>query len=412
LLLIRRSTAAILALAACSAAGAAEVELAVRGARVLPVSSAPIEDGMVLISGGRIAWVGKASAAKVPPGVTVLEAEVVTPGIVDAHSVVGLAGIYNSDRGQVQDQDQIETSDPVQPSLRAIDAYDPLEPLVAWARSFGVTTVHTGHGPGAVVSGQTLLAKTRGDTVAEAVLRPEAALAVTLGGDVSRNFESPGTRAKTVADLREALVGAREYADKVAKKKDKDEPHERDLAKETLARVLAGETPLLVTAHRATDIATALRLEQEFGFELWLDGAAEAYRMLDEIREAGVPVLLHPTMMRAHGEARNAAFDTAAALARAGIPFAIQSGFEGYVPKTRVVLHEAAAAVHAGLPSDAALRAITLEPARILGLDDRVGAIAPGLDADLVLFDGDPFEYTTHACRVLIEGTIVSDVCR
>jgi imidazolonepropionase-like amidohydrolase len=391
------------------AAAAADVDLAVRGARVQPVSSAPIEDGVILVSGGRIAWIGPASAADIPPGVEVLEAAVVTPGFVDAHSVVGLSGIYNSDRGPVQDQDQLDTSDPVQPNLRAIDAYDPLEPLVAWARSFGVTTVHTGHGPGAVVSGQTLIAKTRGDTVAAAVVRPEAALAVTLG-DVSRNFESPGTRAKTAAALREALVAAKEYARKVARSG--DEPPDRDLAKETLARVLAGETPLMITAHRASDIATALRLEREFGFELWLDGAAEAYRMLEELRAADVPVLLHATMMRASGEAQNAAFDTAARLARAGIPFAIQSGYESYVPKTRVVLHEAAAAVHAGLDPAAALRAITLDPARILGIADRVGALEPGLDADLVLFDGDPFEYTSHACRVLIEGEVVSDVCR
>jgi imidazolonepropionase-like amidohydrolase len=395
---------------ALGSARAAEVDLVVRGGVIHPVSSAPIEDGVVLIAGGRIEWVGPAAAARIPDGVPVLDAAVVTPGLVDVHSTIGLAGIYNSDRGTVQDQDQLETSDPLQPNLRAIDAYDPLEPLIAWARSLGVTTVHTGHGPGAVVSGQTLVAKTRGETVAQAVVRAEAALAVTLGGDVSRNFESPGTRSKTAAALRTALVAAAEYDRKA--KKGGDDPPERDLSKETLARVLARETPLLVTAHSATDIATALRLQREFGFELWLDGAAEAYQVIDDIRAAGVPVLLHPTMVRASGEARNAASDTAVALSRAGIPFAIQSGFESYVPKTRILLYEAAAAVHAGLAPADALRAITLEPARILGLADRVGAIEPGRDADLVLFDGDPFEYTTHVCKVLIEGAVVSDICR
>ncbi|HXV75318.1 MAG TPA: amidohydrolase family protein [Candidatus Polarisedimenticolaceae bacterium] len=392
---------------AASGAVAAE-RLAVRAARVHPVSAAVIEDGVVLIEDGKIAAVGPASRVRVPDGVEVIEAETVTPGLIDVHTVVGLAGIYNSDRGQVQDQDQLEKSDPVQPQLRAIDAYDAVEPLVAWVRSLGVTTVHTGHGPGAVVSGQTLIAKTRGATVEEAVIVPAAAVAATLTEEVSRNFDSPGTHAKTTAALREALVTAAAYREA----RQADKPVDRDLAKETMARVLDGELALMVTAQTATEIATALRLRREFGFTLWLDGAAEAYRMIDPIREAGVPVLLHPTMMRAGRETRNAAFDTAVKLAEAGIPFAIQSGFEDYVPKTRVLLYEAQVAVSHGLDPDQALAAITLAPAEILGLDRRLGSIEVGKDADLVLFDGDPFEYTSHVCRVIIDGLTVAEECR
>jgi imidazolonepropionase-like amidohydrolase len=383
-------------------------ELAVRAERLYPVSSPPIDDGVVLVEDGKIVAVGPASRVRVPEGVELLEARVVTPGLVDVHSVVGLAGIYNSDRGQVQDQDQLETSDPVQPALRAVDAYDPLEPLVEWVRSLGVTTLHTGHGPGAVISGQTLIAKTRGELVEQAVLRPAAAVAVTLGPSVSRNFESPGTVAKTAAMLRSALLAARVYRDKQGT----DDPPERELSNETLARVLDGELALMVTAHSTTQIATALRLQREFGFRLWLDGASEAYRMIEPIREAGVPVLLHPTMMRAVGEARNKAGDTAVRLAEAGIPFAIQTGYESYVPKTRVLLYEAQAAVHHGLAPNDALQAVTLAGARILGLEERVGSLEPGKDADLLLFDGDPFEYTSHVCRVIIEGETVSNDCR
>jgi imidazolonepropionase-like amidohydrolase len=388
-----------------AAASSGKVDLAIRAGQLHPVSSEVIDDGIVLIEAGRIKKVGAASDVSVPDGVEVIEAAVVTPGFVDAHTVVGLAGIYNSDEGQVQDQDQLEDSAPVQPQLRAIDAYDVGEPLVEWARSFGVTTVHTGHGPGAVISGQTMIAKTRGATVEEAAIVPARALAATLGSSVSRTFDSPGTRAKTAATLREALLGASQYRDQ--------ESPDRDLSKEALVAVLEGDMALMVTAQQSTEIATALRLQEEFGFELWIDGAAEAYRMIEPLREADVPVLLHPTMTRAWGaETRNLAFDTAARLAEAGIPFALQSGQENYVPKTRVLLYEAQVAVRYGLSPAAALRAITLTPAEILGVEKRVGSLEKGKDADLVLFDGDPFEYTTHACTVLIEGEVVSDECR
>jgi imidazolonepropionase-like amidohydrolase len=157
---------------------------------------------------------------------------------------------------------------------------------------------------------------------------------------------------------------------------------------------------------------TALRLAREFDLDMVLSGASEAYLVLDALREAEVPVILHPTMARASGERENLSFETAARLAEAGIPFAIQSGYEGYVPKTRVVLFEAAIAAAHGLGRDRALRAVTLDAARILGLDGRLGSLTPGKDADLVLFDGDPFEYTSHVCAVVIDGRVVEETCR
>jgi imidazolonepropionase-like amidohydrolase len=189
-------------------------------------------------------------------------------------------------------------------------------------------------------------------------------------------------------------------------------PPPRDLGMETLARVLDGELPALITAHRHTEILSALRLAEEFGFNLVLDGAAEAYMVLDEIQAAGVPVIVHPPMMRPGGEAANASFTTAAQLHEAGIPFAFQSGYEGYVPKTRVVLFEAAIAAANGLDRTAALEALTIDAARILGLDGQVGSLEPGKQADLVLYEGDPFEYTTRVCQVIIDGAIVSDTCQ
>jgi imidazolonepropionase-like amidohydrolase len=180
---------------------------------------------------------------------------------------------------------------------------------------------------------------------------------------------------------------------------------------ETMARVLAGEVPLLVAAHRLQDVKAAMRLADEFGFRLVLDGAAEAYDLTDEIRAAGIPVIVHPTMIRTYGDAENAAFTTAGTLQRAGIPMAFQSGYEGYVPKTRVVPFEAAIAVAHGLDRAAALRALTIDAARLLGVEDRVGSLEEGKDADLALFDGDPLEYTTQTCTVVIDGAVVSDDC-
>jgi imidazolonepropionase-like amidohydrolase len=176
--------------------------------------------------------------------------------------------------------------------------------------------------------------------------------------------------------------------------------------------VLAREIPLLVTANRHQDIATALRIAEEFDIRLVLDGAAEAYLLIDEIRAAGVPVIIHPMMARAFGDRENMSFTTPRRLLAAGIPVAFQSGYESYVPKTRVLPFEAAIALAHGVAFADALAAITIVPARILGLDERLGSITVGKDADLALFDGDPFEYTTHATAVVIDGAVVSEVVR
>jgi len=427
-----KNATALAALLVAATTGSAVAQVAVRAGTLHTVSGAPIENAVVIAGvDGRIEWVGPAADANIPDGADVLEAAVVTPGLVDARSVVGLSGALNSNVGPVRDQDQLERSSPLQPDLRAIDAYDANETLVEWVRSYGVTTLHTGHGPGALVSGQTMIAKTRGRNVEQATLMPVRMLAATLGNAVSSNFQSPGTSAKGIAMLRNALHGAQAYVDQVRKAqeaggagdgesngdgngeedvdaKPSPQPPPRDLSKEALGQVLDGELSLLVTANTVAEMASALRLQQEFGFDLVLDSAAESYLLLEEIREAGVPVLLHPTMSRV----RNGSYETAAQLADAGIPFAIQTGFEGYVPKTRVLLWEAAIAAANGLGMERALEAITLSPARILGIDDRVGSIEVGKDADLALFDGDPFEYTSHICGVIIESEVMSAECR
>lgn len=399
-----------------AAGAAAAQDIAVRGDVVYPISAPPIENGVIVIEDGKIARIGPAADVRIPQGMETLEAAVVTPGLIDAHSVVGLAGWLNEDMAQ----DQIEHTDAIQPELRAIDAYNPREPLIAWVRSFGVTTVHTGHAPGEIVSGQTLIAKTKGDTVAESVVVPFAMVAATLGeGAVvgeQNGRKSPGNRSKAVAMLRSELVAARDYlagrASSNGGKDDNGEGNGRNLRLEALGRVLERDVPLLVTAHRHNDIVTALRIAEEFDIELVLDGAAESYLVLDEIRAAGVPVIIHPSMTRAWGEKENLSFTTPSKLRDAGIPFAFQSGFESYVPKTRVVLFESAITLQHGLSFNEALAHVTIDAARILGIADRVGSLERGKDGDLALYDGDPFEYTSHAVGTIIEGVQVSSVER
>lgn len=387
-------------------APAALAQVAVQGDKVYTMAGPPIENGIVVIKDGKIAAVGPADSISIPKGVEVLRAAVVTPGLIDAHSAVGLTGILN----QPQDQDQLEHSSPVQPELRAIDAYNAQDPLVEWIRGYGVTTVHTGHAPGELISGQTMIAKTRGNAVEEAVMVPIATVAATLATTARKGGDkSPGTRAKMIAMLRADFIKAREYAAKIAKPVEKGkDPPARDLRLDALCAVLRREVPLLVTAHRVQDIAAALRLADEFDFRLILDGAAESYLLTDRIAEAGVPVIIHPTMMRAFGETENLSFETASKLRAAGIPVALQSGYEDYVPKTRVVLFEAAIAAANGLGMEGALATITIDAARILGIDNRVGSLEVGKDGDVALYDGDPFEYTTHCTGVIIEGKVVN----
>ncbi|MDQ3321546.1 MAG: amidohydrolase family protein [Acidobacteriota bacterium] len=376
-------------------------QIAVKGETIWTMAGEPINNGVVLIKGGKIEAVGAANQIKIPNGYRILTAKTVTPGLIDAHSVVGLAGYMN----QPHDQMQVETSAPMQPELRAIDAYNTEDRLIEWIRSFGVTTIHTGHAPAALSSGQTMIAKTFGKAVEDAAITQTAMISVTLGErGLASGGKSPGTISKAAAMLRGELIKAQTYGIKP------DSP--KDLRAEMWKRVLNGEIRLLVTAHKARDIMTALRIAKEFNIKIVLDGASEAQTVINEIKASGFPVIVHPTMYRAGGETEGLSMETAAKLKQAGILVALQSGYETYVPKTRVVLFEAAITAANGLSARDALTTITIDAARILGIDKRVGSIEKGKDADLAMYDGDPFEYTTHCTGTIINGQVVSEIVR
>lgn len=409
--LLRFITGAIAALGASLAlpAAAESVEpampLAIHADVAHTAAGATLRDALILVGrDGKIAYVGPARDMMYTADHRVVRTPVVTPGLIDARATAGLSGLLN----QPHDQDMLERSSPMQPELRAIDAYNAQDPLIDWLRGFGVTTLNTGHAPGTLVSGQTMIVKTAGRGADEDAINPAAFTAVSLGnsGVTRESAKSPGTRAKAIAMLRAELIKAQEYARK-RQLADETKRPARDLRLETFARALDGTQPLLITAHRQQDILAALRVAKEFNLRIVLDGCADAHLALDAIKAAGVPVILHPTMARANEDTQNLAMDTAKRLHDAGIPFALQSGYESYVPKTRVVLFEAAvAAGKGGLGFDAALRAVTIDAARILGIDTRTGSLEVGKDADLAFYDGDPFEFTTHCTGTVIDGVL------
>lgn len=381
---------------------AAQAQIAVKGETIWTMAGENITNGVILIgTNGKIERVGTAAQITIPANYKVYTAKVVTPGLIDAHTVIGLNGYLN----QPHDQMAIDGSSPVQPELRAVDSYNTEEKLVEWVRGLGVTTIHTGHQPSALMSGQTMIAKTVGNSVEEATITQTAMIATTIGqAGLAGQGRSPGTRAKQAAMLRAELIKALENSKKA------DQP--KDLKSEILVRVIKREIPLLITAHKAQDILTALRIAKEFNIKIVLDGVSEAHLLLNEIKASGFPVIVHPTMYRAGGETESLSMETASKLKKAGIPFALQSGYEGYVPKTRTVLFEAAVAAANGLSQRDALATITIDAAKILGLDSRIGSIAVGKDGDIAMYDGDPFEYVTHCTGTIINGKIASEVVR
>lgn len=379
----------------------ASAQIAVQGETVWTMAGEPIKNGIVLINNGKIEAIGTTSEIKIPANYRVITAKVVTPGLIDAHTVIGLNGYLN----QPHDQMALDGSASIQPELRAIDAYDTDERLIQWVREFGVTTIHTGHQPSALISGQTMIAKTWGKNVDDATIVPTAMIMVTLGNNaLAGQGRSPGSRAKQIAMLRAELIKAQENA----KKPDAS----KDLRSAAMASVIKREIPLLINANRAQDIISALRIAKEFNIRIVLDGAADAQLVMNDIKAAGVAVIIHPTMARAGGDMDGLSMETAGRLKAAGIPTALQSGYEGYVPKTRVVLFEAGMAAQNGVSPKDALALITIDAAKILGLDARIGSLAVGKDADLAMFDGDPLEWTTHCIGTIINGKVVNEVVR
>ncbi len=380
--------------------------LAIVGGRVLPIVGTPFEGGAILIEDGGITALGP--DIPVPDGVDRFDAggKVIMPGLVDAHVHLG---VHEEAEGWAG-QDTNEMTNPVTPHVRALDAINSADLGFQDAVSGGVLTVNVNPGSGNPIGGQTVALRCAGRTVDEMVLRAPSGLKSALGENPKRVYgdrkEFPSTRLGTAAVIRESFVKAANYLDK--REHGSGEPVERDLRWEALAMVLRREIPWRQHCHRADDIATALRLADEFGYRLVIDHGTEAALLADRIAERAVPVLIGPLLTsRSKVELRRRSLANPGKLATAGVEIGIITDHP--VVPIQLLHVQAALAVKEGLDPATALRAITLTPARVLGLDDRLGSLAPGKAATLCIWSGDPLDVRSRVEAAWIDGRQVLD---
>jgi imidazolonepropionase-like amidohydrolase len=381
--------------------------VAIVGGRVVPITGAPVDGGTVLIEDGKIAAVGVGVA--VPDGVRVVDAagSWVLPGFIEAH---GHVGVHEEGEGWAG-ADTNESTEPVTAHMRAIDAINPADLGFRDAIGGGVLAVNVNPGSANPIGGQTVALKCWGRTVDQMVLRQPSGMKSALGENPKRihgdQRKTPSTRLGTAAVIRGALVDAANYLRKIdaeeGKPEDERKPVDRDLKHEALGRVLRREIPWRQHCHRADDIATAMRLAEEFGYDLVIDHGTEANLLADILAAKGIPVIIGPLLTsRSKVEVRNRSLANPGRLARAGVTIAITTDHP--VVPIHFLAYETALAVKDGLDHDTALEALTINPARIVGIADRLGSIEVGKDADLAIWSGDPLDVSSRVQRAFIDG--------
>ena len=385
--------------------------IAIKDGKIFTITKGVIDKGTVLVEDGKIKAVGK--NVKIPKGAEVIDAsgKVVMPGLVEAHCHIG---IWEETIGWAG-SDGNEATEPATPHMRAIDAIkaNADEGGLEAALKAGITTAQVLPGSANVIGGWGVVIKTTPRVVVDdMVLLHPSGMKVAFGENPRRVYgveqkKMPSTRMGVAGILRDWLQKTKNYIEK--KERFKDEPEkmpEVDVKLEALEPVLRGEIPLRAHAHRADDIATAVRIAEEFGVKISWEHATEGHRIAEWIAEKGIPAVWGPSLTaRGKWEMRELDFSTPKTLHDAGVKFAIQTDALGqpigFLPLC------AGLAVKHGLPYDAALKAITITPAEIIGVADRVGSIEKGKDADLRILDGDPLELRTKVEMVLIDGEIV-----
>ncbi|MBN1223447.1 MAG: amidohydrolase family protein [Candidatus Aminicenantes bacterium] len=403
--------------------------LAFRAGRIITVTQGTIDNGILLVKGGKIAGIGQNIA--IPQGAKVIDAAKYTilPGLIDSFTNLGTTEIESLG------SDFDEATSPVTPHLRIVDAINPENSFISIARRSGVTVALTAPGEGNLLSGQSALICLSGDTVEDMVLKVPVAVHGNLGELPKLRYgakqQMPSTRMGAAALLRQTLIDAREYGNKVlayekkladyrsGKKGDKNEgeeekgkqdkekeaaptPPPRDFKLEPLLPVLKGEMCLIVRANRLDDILTALRIADEFRLKIVLNHGAEAYKIADELAVKNIPVLVGPLAdYYQRIETQGALFENVVKLHKAGVKVAFQTGS---VQNVSDLLYQAEKAVSYGLPYDEALKALTLYPAQIFGVDDSIGSLENGKAANLVVFEGEPLKRLSRVKMVVIKG--------
>ncbi|MFC5380954.1 amidohydrolase [Aquipuribacter nitratireducens] len=386
-------------------------DVALVGGRVVPVAGDVVERGTVLVRDGAVVAVGRVDDVPVPEGVPVHDTSGrwVLPGFVEAHAHLGVL----EDGEDWPGRDHNETTDPNTARLRALDAVNPADVAFVDALGGGVTTVVVKPGSANVVGGRTAALKTWGRTADDMLLKEPASIKSALGENPKRVYSDqrrlPSTRMGVAAVLRDAFSRARYHRLQQEQAREKGEiGPPPDPTSETLLLALDGVVPWSQHAHRRDDIATAVRLAREHGYRLVLNHATEGHMVAAELAAAGVPCVVGPTLgSRGKVELRHRTLRTPALLAAAGVEVALTTDHP--VVPIAFLVHQATFAVKEGLDRDVALRAITVNPARFLGLDDRVGSLRPGLDGDVVVWDGDPLDVMSRALTTYVQGRRVYD---
>lgn len=382
--------------------------LVIKNARLLTMTENGSFVGDIRIDGGKIAEIAQNIDTT---GCDVFDAEgmYAMPGIIDAHSHIGMC----EDGMGREGSDGNEATNPVTPEMRSIDGINPFDRCFREAVACGVTTAVTGPGSANVVGGTFVAMKLYGRSMDEMILKFPVAMKAAFGENPKRVYgdkATPATRMAIAAILRKALAGALDYAKKIENAKDDpSKMPERDLGKEALLPVIRRELPLKIHCHRADDILTAIRIAKEFNVRFTLDHCTEGYLIPDllkeTIEETGAGIIIGPLLTdRSKIELRNVSFSAPKALYDAGIDFAMMTDHpvipEQYLPVC------AALAVREGLPEDAALRSITINAARITGIDDRVGSLEVGKDADIAVFSGHPLDFRSRCVLCTVDGQV------
>lgn len=374
--------------------------LLIKNGTVLTMAGEPIKNGQVLIDGGKIVAVG--NDISVPENCETFDANggFIMPGIIDAHCHIGM---WEDGLG-FEGDDGNEITDPTTPQLRAIDAINPMDRSFTEAYENGVTCVCTGPGSANVIGGQFATIKTKGKRVDSMVVQQTASMKIAFGENPKRCYSSkklaPSTRMATASILRESLFKAKNYME------NKEKNNNFDIKLESLIPVVKGELNVKAHAHRADDIFTAIRIAKEFGLKMTLEHCTEGHLIADELAKEGFAAIVGPTFgTRSKVELKELSFETPKALHNAGVKIALMTDHPvipvHYLPMC------AAMAMKAGLDEEAALKAITINPAEILGIADRVGSLEVNKDADIAVFDKHPFDLQASTALVLIDGEVV-----
>lgn len=380
--------------------------VAVRAGVILPIVGPEIKNGVLLIQGGKIVAVGPADRVTIPAGAEVVDAtsKVVMPGLVDSHS-------------HIADAEWNDKASPIQGDVRILDAINPFADGVKRARAGGITTVNIMPGSGHLMSGQTAYVKLRDAARIEDMLICSDPITQICGGMKMANGTNsrgeppfPGSRAKSAALVREKFVKAIEYRNALrAAETDSTKRPPRDLELEGIVQVLDGKRVVHFHTHRADDIMTVLRLQKEFGFKVVLHHTSEAWKIAKEIAASGAPVSL--IVIDSPGGKQEAVDwhpENGAALERAGVLVGFHT--DDWITDSRFFMREAAMSVRAGMSRTKALEGLTIANAKILGLEDRIGSLEPGKDADFVVLTGDPLSVYTHVEQTWIDGQKLFDL--